>query len=293
MNKQPDSTSSDGEVLPENPRNLPMQKKFRVEEDDPDAQKVAAFVRMNKDAIMASVFKDEGLWNWIENNPDRSVIYQIEMEEFTIQVTIHWNTKTKEAEVYACGMNTEWMNERETKIANLFPSRNASAKEITERLGIIPNQELSITNAEFNSDDIRDGLGRGLDVQIIELVRILNIVGIKTTMSCAGHPKNKDGGNARLPFIAVKWDSLQNFMNAIAGWKGVENLIFFNVGLGTIYCTFPEGTPLKKAQRIFGELTDFLAEKIHQAHESTLTPIEIQQRLRRRYQHQLLRKGQM
>jgi len=290
MDKCSAHTAENSDALPENPRFLSCRIFIRQQDDDPNEGEGIRFINENFDAIWSNILKDERLWAYIKENPENIIGHKINMGEFTVNVSLDFRAHVKDPVISMQAVKTKWMNQREAEIKSIFPDQsgnNPNTQELTKRLSITSREDLSIVDTNFNPDTIKDGLGRGLDAQIIELVRILNMTGIKTVMSCAGHPKSKNR-NARLPFISMRYSSLPNFISAISQWKGANNLTFFNVGLGIVYCTVPTGTPLEKAQRTFGELTDFLAQQINNEHESTLTPVEIQQRVRRQNKRQLL-----
>lgn len=290
MSKDLIQTTENNSKLPEDPRSRSFKILIRQEDGDPRGGEGIRFVNENLDAITSTIMKNERLWTWIKEHPEQHIVYyKIDMGELMIDVVIDFRDHK-----YPCismlVMNTEWMHQQKGEIKRIFPEESdnrSGTQEVVKRLSIVPRKDLQIIDTSFDPDNIKDRLGKGLDVQIIELIRILNMTGIKTDMSCAGHPKSGNS-KARLPFLSIEWNSFSHFMSAISDWEEAKNLIFYPVGLSSVRCTFPEGTPLKKAQRTFGELTDFLAKKIDNKHESTLNPVEIQQRLRRQKRKEFL-----
>lgn len=283
MDKQPVEPTKIRESQENDLRHRPFETWIYEEKGDPECQAAIVFVKEHINELVTRIMQDEDLWKMLKEYP--IIGKDIEIGEYTIHVTLHFVNKEQKGRIEFTGMKTAWLQKREAELYEIFREKRWSGRqstigEIATRLPNVSKKELSIVNVSFDPDRIKDNLGRGLDIKIIELIRIMNMTGIKTSMSCAGHPKSKNG-NARLPFLYIQYESFPQFMQVIVDWGLASDLICFPVGRDGVYFTFAPGTPLKKAQRVFGELTDFLARKIHHQHESTLTPVEIQQRTRR------------
>lgn len=271
-------------------RNFPRYFYFNIEPGSASEEEAKRIIAKYEEIITRKVMDSHALWEDANNQAAHAdgnafTSEEFELDDFIGNVGLFVERGLVRIRIDLVDKN--WKKKREEEIERLFSDGgNENRKklhDLTEVTGGSLEDELKIVDRDFDPTQIVDGGDRPVDAPIMELVRILNMAGIETTNSCGGHiereghEKNRGhgiskAGEIHLPYLNIAWESFPKFAKALIRFgKKAELMEFTALGLNNVYCSFPEGTPLKIAQQIFEELTDFLADEIHGEHEKELT----------------------
>lgn len=161
-----------------------------------------------------------------------------------------------------------WISELKEINTKLFPSSRRdlySTSSLAKHLGIGPLQEFKVERT-FDTAATVDFLGRGLDDNVAELVKLLNEMGLITTGSCGGHAA-ENGKKERKPYLNFNIYSTEKLVSLLERWKMeggfTYNLSRYSDRSDTVRIRPTAFATLATLQEDYRRLTDFLREKLH------------------------------
>ncbi len=220
--------------------------------------------------------------------------YSLDEGEWRIRATLYPNGET----MYLSVVSKAWAVERERHVKAFFDTSLSSLPGTRKRFPVerlaqqhkIPATALFKRTKSFDTHSVVDGLGRGLDDNVIDLIRLLNEMGLDTTSSCGGH---EDG---RLPYISFSGHRITEVVAFFEAWRlagGLHYDIFpageLAEGVGV---RPPETTSLAAAQDDLLQLTTFLRSKMEGPVTGTWKFSSVAQGIRSRIQDWLRNSSQ-
>ena len=183
-------------------------------------------------------------------------------------------------------MSAEWADRQEERERLLFNERTVTGQGRDEHYSVealasvLQTQPVTAFEAKraFDPSGVVDALGQGLDTNVVELVRLLNVIGVRTTSSCGGHPGH------RRPYLHVVTDDLEIALSLLQAWRAQGGLPYRIVPGGSpateVRIKPPPDVSLEDAQADLDSLTDFLRRGLPE-YRYDLTLPELQHRARR------------
>ncbi|MCX6733883.1 MAG: hypothetical protein NTX63_03650 [Candidatus Peregrinibacteria bacterium] len=282
-------------------RGFPRDFDFYVEAGSASEEERRQIINIYEDVIIEKVMKSNALWEdmsrQVVHSPDGAFSKEeFEVDGFLVEIDMYVDHGRVRIRVNMA--NKSWKKKRQEEIERVFGTgsdrKSKRLMDLSQVTTDSAGDELAIVDPNFDPTKIFDRGDRPVDASIMELVRILNMVGIETTNSCGGHIEREghekdrghgvsEAGEIHLPYMNIAWNSFSKFAKALVRFGEKSKQIECKVlGLNNVFCSFPKGTPLKEAQEVFEEFTDFLAKEIHGEHEKGLTPSETLHSMKRK-----------
>jgi len=258
---------------------------------DPDQSVVKKNFVAHYDEILRFVEKSKNLIDGHFSTTDVPVFtlfYKNEKLGFTVQIDV---TSIADGEYFVGfeAFSSRWAEERVSMRAQLFPEsakidgsdefKSTFALDyISEKIGVTaPIKDFSVKSAYGETEKVIDTAGKGIDSNIVELVRYINALGISTDASCGGH---KDG---KLPYLYFDYPEdacrIGKTLEMVTGHKW--NIVPLGDRMEVFKLAPPKGMSVKQAQSDFDRLTDFFAKSV-KISVRALTATEIGHKFRRR-----------
>ncbi len=238
---------------------------------DPKATDVERYIQSHAEDIYKRIRGDAAAWGkahdlWFRHGKlNAGFAYDFTLDEMSVRVSMHM--RGGKLDTHVSVHSAEWYQRRTTEMRELFGKRDVvtnrgafcSVDQLGCSMAVHPMKEF-VKKQQFDPSGIVDALDQGLDTNVIELVRLLNEIGIHTKSSCGGHAE--DG---RMPYLHVSSETMKEAVSLFLSWKDAGGLPYVVMPLGQLVTSIriepPPGTSLQAAQADLDKLTDFLSSK--------------------------------
>jgi len=243
---------------------------------DENEQVIVEHARTERDKITTVIKNETSFWQWAfeewqANRPGRlkrmiefnNFIYHVDIDDINTQpevlVHVYDQKRAKEGKKFADNVFREEGLTPAQKENNRFP-----IELLADRLNIESLKPPFQIKQDFNPRKVTDAIGTGIDLNIMELVRLMNMIGIKTRHSCGGH---KLLGKMN-PSLDFSLDQLEQVLALMLAWNQAGGLSYEIIPYDLCLCAevfyvqAPLGVSTKEAQNDLDNLTDFLESKL-------------------------------
>ena len=227
---------------------------------DPQREKTEEYIVENSEKILAGLLEDEKIIEYCEDEPKDYVLIRHKEEGDFIYYYHTENNPSLQVHVYV--YPKKWLAEREEYLDGIFQEGQRLAPErAAERIPDLPVPDFTIKETDIPVDRIIDGLGEKIDFRVRELVRLLNMIGLKTSASCGGHILK-----GRSPWLRFPGEKLEQLISLFNEWKKYSDAPYEIWCMGTVGENFDlrakNEKEIQKNINNFDCLTDWLEQKI-------------------------------
>jgi len=241
------------------------------------------FIEQNRGRLIEAMQGERSAWEsaLVEGI---NVMSEFELDSYHVHFMINlWDKPVVNCVV----AEKEWVEMNDRKFAKIFmpeergPDGTYGIEGIYRRLNIGPMEDFSFSSGGFNPENVKDSLGRGLDSNVIELVRLLNGLGFETEGSCGGHILRK-----HKPYVHFPSEKMEKIFALIREWQKHTSVRYTVEPLGrhreSLIVGAEADTKVARAQNDFDSLTDFLISQCGESYKPKLSVAEQAERVRRK-----------
>lgn len=281
--------------LPETPQELARVGKIRFfidnERLDPHANAAVEWCEVNRGKYVRWCKGQMDFWAEVLADMRTKRVGRIDRTiedgDYTVVVTVRHVDGA--AEICLKVYHTEWAEQRAVEVATLFPEGSAGCSMVilADRLGAHSDFDFRAVKVvmDFDPSSVVDLDDLGLDENVMELVRLLNMIGATTTGSCGGH---EDG---RRPYLHFSGDCVDKVVTLFRAWEVVSGLPYIvspSSELADSVCIDPPpDVAIDVIQRDLDGLTDFLKDKLGGLPDLQLSLPELRHRAHRQVMKQV------
>lgn len=291
--KQADSSLNEVLTPDELVKQLIVQRVESLRED-PRSKEVTAYIHQHWNEVLAAFLADgprlEKVVNLHVEHPDAVVGSAFEKDGLVFDFNFYFNFSPPQ--VFVEVFDKVWAEEGKALKQKIFPSELAyefsncqgdfyPTAFVASQLGT-KGEMVFEAQKEFDPSGIVDSIGRGLDRNAIEAIRLFNMLGLETNSSCGGHPERE-----HYPYFRFNRSSLEKVVQLFSAYQKESGVEWYFSPLGSRLDSFHVYPPLTlsvpEAQHELDRFTDFLSGKL-KLQLLRLSVPEIGHRFRRRLQ---------
>jgi hypothetical protein len=254
---------------------------FDFQDMDPNMESVRDKVGGGefKDRFFATIDRVHDIWGHaFEACRKGEQIFEKQIEMDGIVVDIKF-TLTSPIFMTVGAVSSAWSKERLGWAGGIFGNRIINRNHITlsdqeladiaSRLGVSPMSEFKAVQ-DFDPMTI----DQGLDWRVMELIRLMNMMGIDSKYSCQGHRRGR--GGSCFSYIKFGTKHIEKVLALLLEWRRFNGKSIFEIEFTGKYVTHVVMTQrrdlslLRQAQRELDHMTDFL--RAHLEHQRPYVP---------------------
>lgn len=278
MNETPPS-------LPTSPEELAAEAQFyyNTSPEDPKSSDIKRLLDSERARTAAWITADKLLWTELFNEYPKNAFARKEFEKEGILYVVTLTVYKEKVEAMVDIASLPWARAKKAELNNLFNEDSLDPgllkdgfplEILAKRMKLQPQNDFVVTKPSFSVKGMIDGLGRGLDENIKDLILYLNMLGFETTMSCGGHE-----GDAYQPYLRFKAGSdMSKVLSLFLAWQqegGKTSVVRpFGRYAEKVELSYSSSLPLVEAQKDLKDFTEFLAKKIGKFPRRRAFPLE-------------------